>query len=109
MDDEIKRKLGITYEKFNNLDFYEQQQLIEKYRKKQKFNIKDSRVMIGRGEHSIFVKIKRGEKYMLTDGTFVIAGDTPEKSKRILEDRIDDAIRSKSTSLTKKLTRKIKK
>ena len=38
-------------------------------------------VMIGSGEDAIFVKKKRGERYMLADGTFVRARDTPEESR----------------------------
>ena len=67
------------------------------------------RVMIGSGEHAVFVKLKRGERYMLADGTFVNAGDTPEKSSRRLEDRLDDVIYSKPVALLKKLGRRIKK
>ena len=45
---------------------------------------------------------------MLSDGTFVIAGDTPEESRQRLEDRLDDAIYSKPVAFVKKLSRKIK-
>ena len=64
--------------------------------------------MIGSGEDSIFVLKKRGERYMLSDGTFVIAGDTPEESKNRLEDKIEDAIYSKPVAFVKKLRRKIR-
>ena len=56
----------------------------------------------------IFVKKKYGERYMLNDGTFVIAGDTPEESRARLEDKMDDAIYSKPVAFIKKLGRRIK-
>ena len=45
---------------------------------------------------------------MLSDGTFVIAGDTPEESKNRLEYKIEDAIYSKPVAFVKKLRRKIR-
>ena len=47
------------------------------------------KVMIGSGEHAIFVSKKPGEKYMLDDGTFVKV--------------------PKPVSFVKKLTKRIKK
>ena len=109
LNESIKRELGITYDEFELLDFDEQQRLIEKNRQKKKKNKDDYvRVMIGSGEDSIFVRKKRGERYMLSDGTFVIAGDTSEESRQRLEDRLDDAIYSKTVAFVKKLSRKIK-
>ena len=109
LNESIKRELGITYDEFELLDFDEQQRLIEKNRQKKKKNKDDYvRVMIGSGEDSIFARKKRGERYMLSDGTFVIAGDTPEESRQRLEDRLDDAIYSKPVAFVKKLSRKIK-
>ena len=104
----IKSELGMTYDEFDSLDFDEQQRLIEQNRKNKKTNIKNVKVMIGSGEHAIFVNKIRGERYMLADGTFVRAGDTPEQSRNRLEDRIDDAIYSKPVASIKKLARKIK-
>lgn len=60
------------------------------------------------GEDAMFLKKKRGERYMLADGTFVRAGDTPEESRSGLEDRLDDAIYSKPLAFVKNLSRKIK-
>ena len=67
------------------------------------------RVMIGSGEDAIFVKKKRGEKYMLDDGTFVRAGENSKESRDRMEDRLDDIIYSKPVAFVKKLSRKIKK
>ena len=110
INESIKRELGITYDEFELLDFDEQQRLIEQNRQKKRKNNKNDfvRVMIGSGEDSIFVLKKRGERYMLSDGTFVIAGDSPEESRARLEDRIDDAIYSKPVAFVKKLSRRIK-
>lgn len=108
IDETIKKELGMSYDEFELLNFNEQQKLIEQNRKKKKSNSDDVIVMIGSGEHAIFVKKKRGERYMLDDGTFVIAGDTPEQSRNRLDDRIDDAMYSKPVALVKKLTRRIK-
>ena len=64
--------------------------------------------MIGSGEHAIFVNKIRGERYMLADGTFVRAGDTPEQSRNRLEDRMDNVIYSKPVASIKKLSRRIR-
>ena len=107
----FKQELGISYDEFELLDFDEQQRLIEKVRKnnkRKKSNRDDVTVMIGSGEHAIFVKMKRGQRYMLDDGTFVEAGDTPSQSRNRVEDRLDDIVYSKPVAFVKKLTRKIK-
>ena len=73
-------------------------------------NNKDNnvKVMIGSGEDAIFVRKRRGERYMLSDGTLVRAGDTPEESRQRLEDRLDDTLYSKPVAFVKKLNRKIR-
>lgn len=109
INESIKSKLGITYDEFEKLNFNEQQRLIEQNRQKKK-NKKDKvRTMIGSGEHTIFVTKKRGQKYMLSDGTFVMAGDTPEESRARLEKRLDDLIYSKQVAFVKKINRRLKK
>ena len=104
------RELGMPYDIFEQLDFDEQQKLIKNNRRKKrkKSNRDMVTVMIGSGEDAIFVKKKRGERYMLADGTFVRAGDTPEESRARLEDRLDDAIYNKPVAFVKKLSRRIK-
>ena len=46
---------------------------------------------------------------MLSGGTFVEAGLTPEESKRRLDDKLDDMIYSKPVVLVKKISRRLKK
>ena len=67
------------------------------------------KVMIGSGDNAIFVKKKRGEKYMLSDGTVVRAGTTPEDSMARLDDRIDDSLYNNSSSLVRKLGKRIRR
>ena len=66
-------------------------------------------MMIGSGEHLIFIKVKKGERLILSDATFVEAGLTLEESKRRLDDKIDDMIYSKPVALVKKISRRLKK
>lgn len=100
--------LGIPYDIFDLLEFDEQQKIIEQNRKQKKRNSDTVRVMIGSGEDAIFVRKKRGSKYFLSDGTMVRAGDTPEMSKRRLDDRFDKIIYSKPMALMKKISRRLK-
>ncbi len=109
LNDKLKRKLGITYDEFESLDHDEQQRLIKKIRQEKKCNRSDYvRVMIGSGADAIFVKKKRGERYMLSDGTFVRAGDTPEAARKRLEERLDNAAYSKPAAFVKKLSMRIR-
>lgn len=109
IDRTIKSELGITYDEFNKLSFDEQQRLIEKNRaKKRKNRGRHVKVMIGSGEHVMFIRKKRGERYMLSDGSFVLAGDNPEESRLRLEGRLDNLIYSKPVTFIKRLSRRIK-
>lgn len=68
-------------------------------------------VMIGSGSHAIFVKKKRGERYMLADGTFAIAGDSPEASRARVDKRLDDLVKEElipKPSFVKRLTNAFK-
>lgn len=104
------RELGISYDEFQLLDFDDQQRLIEENRKKKSRNKKSDlvTVMIGSGDTAIFVKMKRGERYMLSDGTIVVAGDTPEAERERINKRFD-ALLSKDEGFVKKLTKKFKR
>lgn len=46
-----------------------------------KSKIKNVKVMIGSGEHSMFLSVPKGKKVMLEDGTFIRAGITAEEAR----------------------------
>lgn len=77
----LMRKIGMTYDEYEKLDVYEQQEIIKKARLKHAKDKKEkiSRVMIGYGEHSCFVKVPKGKKIMTRYGTIVAAGLTREE------------------------------
>lgn len=105
-----ERELGIPYEEFDKLDCDKQHKILQTHKK----NIKSTKkgevlMMIGSGEHSTFIKVKKGERVILNDGTFVGAGLTLEESKRRLDDKIDDMLYSKPAALIKKINRRLKK
>ena len=96
--------------KFSKLDFYEQQKLLNKYRQKQKKKSdKHVDVMVGYGEFSSFVKVKKGEQVMTRYGNIIEAGLTREEEQQRLEDDLDDIIYSKPVAFVKKLQRRINK
>ena len=105
----IEEALGLTYEEFSSLDFDQQQKILAQYRKKHKDKNPEElvNVMIGYGEHSSFIKVKKGETVMIRYGNMIEAGLTLEESKRRLEDKIDDIVYSKPVAFVKKLKRKI--
>lgn len=88
----------------NNIKFFKHIKKILKSTKKDEVIM-----MIGSGEHSTFIKVKKGERVMLSGGTFVEAGLTPEESKRRLDDKLDDMVYSKLVALVKKISRRLKK
>lgn len=105
--------LGISYDEFDKLDFDEQQRIIREYHKKNsKLKGKTSRVMIGNGEHSTLLKVRKGERVMIGSGEhscFVEAGLTAEESRIRLDDKLDDVIYSKPVALVKKIVRRIQR
>ena len=108
--DFLEKELGIPYEEFDKLDCDEQHKILQAHKKILKSTKKDEVIMmIGSGEHSTFIKVKKGERVMLSGGTFVEAGLTPEESKRRLDDKLDDMIYSKPVALVKKISRRLKK
>lgn len=108
--DFLERELGIPYEEFDKLDCDEQHKILQAHKIILKPTKKDEvLIMIGSGQHSTFIKAKKGERVMLSDGTFVEAGLTPKESKRRLDDKIDDMLYSKPVALVKKISRKLKK
>lgn len=77
INDKVYQMSGMSYEEFSKLDFLEQQAIIKNYHsKKKKSKDKKCLVMIGSGENATFVKVNKGSKVMLFDGTVVEAGIT---------------------------------
>ena len=58
-----------------------------------KSKIENVRVMIGSGEHSIFIKVPKGKKIMLEDGTFIRAGITFEEARNEFLERENKIIK----------------
>lgn len=104
----IEDAFGMTYEKFSKLDFNTQQRMISEKRNKKNKSNEYIDVMVGYGEHSTFIKAKKGEKVMVRYGNIIEAGLTPEEENQRLEEDLDDAIYSKPVALVKKLQRRIK-
>lgn len=79
------------------LDFDKQQELIKEYHKKKKGLRKDntSLMMIGSGENAIFVRVKKGKKIMLFDGTVIKAGMTIEEYREIKDKRFNQITEEK--------------
>ena len=88
--------------------FGDKQTLLMKNKKVKEKKSKYVSAMIGSGELSFFTKLKKGEHYMLADGSFVRAGETLEESKMKLEDDLDDIMYSKPVALIKKIKRRIR-
>lgn len=68
-------------------------EILNKKKQSEGIDSKDSEkilVMIGSGENSIFVEVKKGEPYMLADGTILIAGQS-------LEDEIEKQVPEEKT------------
>ena len=93
INDDVYKATGMSYEEFSNLDNEKQQEIMREYHKKNKcklFRKKDrTLVMLGSGESTIFVKVKKGDKVMLSDGTVVEAGITLEEYRRRQEKRLN--------------------
>lgn len=94
INNDIYRVTGMSYDEFSKLDFDEQQKLIKEYHKKNNKRIffrkkENCSVMIGSGEETMFVKVKKGTKVMLFDGTVVDAGITLDEYWKCQEDRIN--------------------
>ena len=105
----LERKLNMSYKEFAKLDVDEQQRLLSKYRKKQKKKDNYVNVMIGYGDCSTFIKVKKGERVMIRYGNIIKAGSTLEEEQQKLEEDIDNIIYSKPEAFVKKLQRNIKR
>lgn len=102
----IEQDLGIPYEEFDKLDIDEQHKLLQSRKiSTLKRNNKDIAVMIGSGEHSTFIEVKKGENDIINGGTIIEAGITPNDSVQKIDTQLDD---NKPVALVKKISRKIK-
>lgn len=101
------RMLGISYDEFDKLDFDEQQRLISEYHKKHPNKDKDTLVMIGGGDESIFIRMPKGKKILTPDGYF-IAGETLEDNKKRWEQELEDS-NKRLEKLNDRLAKEIKK
>ena len=100
INDILKKRIGFTYDELEKFDLYTQQRILEEYRENKYVN-----VVIGNGEHSIVVKMKKGKKYF-HNGRFKIAGNSLYEARKKFLDRFDDVMYSKPISFVKKLLRK---
>lgn len=87
---EFIRMLGISYDEYEELDFDEQQKLISEYHEKHPNKDKETLVMIGGGDESIFMRVPKGKKIWTSDGYF-IAGETLEENKKRWEQMMDES------------------
>ena len=71
-----------------------------------KAKIKNVKVMIGSGEHSIFIKVPKGKKIMLEDGTFIRAGITSEEARNEFLERENKIIKDIEKEQLKENVRK---
>lgn len=51
------------------------------------------RVMIGSGENSQFITVKKGTRVMLFDGTVIRAGKTCEEFRQEIDKKIDKVVK----------------
>lgn len=104
----LMKEVGITYDEYERLDIYDQQEIIKKIKEKKHKNIRDNQelVMIGYGEYSLVTRIKKGTKVMARYGNMVEAGLTPEESEERLNKRVEEVIEEKPKSKILKLFRR---
>ena len=93
----LMKEVGMTYDEYERLDIYDQQEIIKKIREKKNKTIRDDQelVMIGYGEYSTVTKVKKGTKVMVRYGNVVEAGLTPEEEQKRLNEKIDKIIEEK--------------
>lgn len=96
---QIEREIGIPYDEFEKLNIYEQQRIIKEKRNKKRKNT--VRVMIGSGEHAMFINVPRGTKIMLEDGTFVRVGLTLDEYKKERNKEIDNMLKREDKAIKK--------
>ena len=73
-----------------------------------KAKIKNVKVMIGSGEHSMFLNVPKGKKVMLEDGTFIRSGITAEEARNEFLERENKIIEEiEKEQLKEKVKKKV--
>ena len=73
-----------------------------------KAKIKNVKVMIGSGEHSMFLNVPKGKKVMLEDGIFIRAGITSEEARNEFLERENKIIEEiEKEQLKEKVKKKV--
>ena len=102
----ILHTLGISYEDFINLDYDEQQKLIQEYHEKNPLKKQDDEIiMIGNGSSALFTKVKKGTKVLVGTGAnsiFIEAGLSPAEERKRLNAKIDQLLKYKQPKLVRK-------
>lgn len=104
----LLKEINITYNQFEELDYDEQQKILKVLRnknEKKKVSNKEI-VMIGSGENSIFVRMNKGQKVMLSDGTIYEVGLTKEEFNKRLERKMQKVIKKSPIEKIKSLVKK---
>ena len=84
----------MSYDKYEQLDFDEQQKIMAEYHKRHPNKSKTTTAMIGGGDDSLFIKTSKGKKILTTNG-YYIAGETLEENKVRWENPIKKIYRKK--------------
>ena len=112
INEHFKRILGISYDEFELLDVDEQQKLISEYHKRHPQRKSDTEiVMIGSGENALFLKVKKGQRYMVTSGDHSImarAGETREEQDRRINAYLDRQAETQKPKGLKQLIKRMK-
>ena len=98
--------IGISYEEFINLDYDEQQKLIQKYQEKNPLKKQDYEIiMIGSGSSALFTKVKKRTKVLVGTGAnsiFGEAGLTTAEEKNRLNAKMNQLLKYKQPKLVRK-------
>ena len=105
----FEKDIGMSYEEFDKLDFDVQQKILYEYRKKHNKNNSEEyvNVLIGYGDNSTTIKVKKGEQVMTRYGNITEAGLSLEEEHQRLEDALDEVF-CKQVPFIKKIGRKNK-
>ena len=86
--------IGMSYDEYEQLDFYEQQKVMTECHKRHPNKSKTTTAMIGGRDDSLFIKTSKGKKILTTNG-YYIAGETLEENKERWKKSIKKIYRKK--------------